>query len=426
MRVVHLAAGAAGMYCGSCMHDNRLAASLIAQGHDVVLLPLYTPLRTDERDVSRPRICYGGINVFLQQTSAFFRQTPWFFDRLLDSAPLLRSVGRFAARTRPEALGALTLAVLQGADGPQRKELEKVVAGLRVLKPDLVYLPNLMFVGLAGSLKAALDVPVLCGLTGEDVFLDRLPEPYRGQVFELIRDRAGDVDGFVALTAYYAQHAAAHFGLPPERVHQIPMGICTADFGGAPAPPGQSFTIGYLARVCPEKGVQTLGRALVALRQQGRACRVRVAGYLGAANKPYLQGVQTELQQAGVTAAEFEYVGEVSRAGKLDFLQSLHVLSVPTSYPESKGFYVLEALAAGVPVVQPAHGSFPELIEATGGGLLYEAHNAEAHAATLARLMDDAGLRLRLGVQGRSAVHSRFTAERMAAEAWQLYEGFAR
>lgn len=426
MRVVHLAAGAAGMYCGSCMHDNRLAASLLAQGRDVVLLPLYTPLRTDEPDVSRPRVYYGGINVFLQQAHAFFRHTPWLLDRLFDVAPLLRSVGRLAARTRPEVLGAMTLAVLQGPNGPQRKELDKLIAGLRSLRPTLVHLPNLMFVGLAGRLKEALRVPVLCGLAGEDIFLDRLPEPYHAQVFSLIHTHAGDVDGFVAVTAYYARHAATHFGLPAERVHQIPMGIRTADFGGVSAPPEAPFTVGYLARVCLEKGVHGLGQMLIALRQRGRTCRVRVAGYLGSSDRPHLDKLRSELRHAGVTHTEFEYVGELSGPGKLRFLQSLHVLSVPTVYPESKGFYVLEALAAGVPVIMPAHGSFPELIAATGGGLLYEANKVQAHADAITRVNDDPELRQQLATRGRGATHSQFTAERMATEAWQLYERFAR
>jgi len=423
MRVVYLAAGAAGMYCGSCLHDNRLAATLRAQGRDVVLVPLYTPLRTDESDVSTRRVYFGGINVYLQQTAALFRHTPAFVDRLLDAPALLRSVGRFAAQTRPEVLGEFTLSVLQGEQGRQRKELQKLVAGLRALQPSLVHLPNLMFVGLAPALKTTLHVPVLCSLTGEDIFLDRLPEAYRRPAFKLIQERVGDIDGFVALTDYYARHATGHFGLPASRVHRVPMGIRAADFERPARPAARPFTIGYLARVCPEKGLAELVQAFIVLRQRARACRLRAAGYLGTADKPYLARILDALR-AERWHDGFEYVGEVSRDQKLEFLQSLDVLSVPAAYPESKGFYVLEALAAGVPVVQPAHGSFPELITATGGGVLYEPGNVAALADALAGLMDDAPRRQQLAAQGRAAVHRDFTAERMAAEAWRLYERF--
>ncbi len=424
MKVAYLAAGAGGMYCGSCMHDNRLAATLIALGRDVVLIPLYTPLRTDETDVSERRVYYGGINAYLQQSSAVFRRTPWFLDRLFDVPGLLRIAGKLAARTRPELLGAMTLSVLRGEHGRQRKELAKLIAGLRRLKPDLVYLPNLMFAGVAGRLKAALGVPVLCGLTGEDIFLDELPDPYRAEAFELIRKRAGDVDGFVALTQYYARHAAQHFGLPAARVHQITMGIRTEDFAEVATPPDEPFTIGYLARICPEKGLAGLCDALVELRRAGRSCRLRVAGYLGKADQAYFDRITKQIEQAGLDGV-CEYVGEVTRAEKLEFLQSLHVLSVPTVYAEAKGFYVLEALAAGVPVVLPNHGAFPELVEATGGGILHGPGNCSALAEALAGLMDDPARRQDLATAGRRAVHESFTAERMADEAWRLFQRFS-
>ena len=424
MRVVHLAAGAAGMYCGTCLHDCRLTTALRAQGRDVVLVPLYTPLRSDETSGNADRVYYGGLNVYLQQASALFRHTPWFFDRLLDARALLRGLGRFAGSTRPEALGRMTLSVLQGADGLQRKELAKLIAGLRAIQPDLVYLPNLMFIGVARDLKAALHVPVLCGLTGEDIFLDRLPPPYAGQVFDLIRVRATDIDGFVALTNYYARHAAEHFSLPADRVRRIPMGIHAADFAPPAAAPARPFTIGYLARICPEKGLMLLAQAFILLRRAGRDCRLRVAGYLGAADRPYLARVQAELNATGVADDLVYYAGEVDRPGKLALLHSLDVLSVPTVYPESKGFYVLEALAAGVPVVQPAHGSFPELITNTNGGLLFGPGSAQALADELARLMDDPPLRRRLANEGRAAVQAQFTAQRMARDAWRLFEQF--
>src|SRR2546430_17001230 len=114
MRITYITAGAGGMFCGSCLRDNTLVAALIAQGHDALLIPTYTPIRTDEPNVSQKRIFFGGINVYLQQKFALFRHTPWLFDRLLDGQPLLRWVSRFAARTRAEELGELTISMLKG------------------------------------------------------------------------------------------------------------------------------------------------------------------------------------------------------------------------------------------------------------------------------------------------------------------------
>lgn len=421
MRVIYLASGAAGMYCGSCMRDNRLAATLIAQGRDVVLLPLYTPLRTDEIDVSSGRVYYGGINVYLQNKSSVFRRTPRFVDSLLDSPVLLRGVGRFAANTDPQVLGDLTVAVLKGEHGRHRKELEKLVSGIRALNSSLVNLPNLMFVGTAHRLKTELAVPIVCTLAGEDVFLDVLPEPHRTDALRLIREGAGHVDAFIAPTRYYAQHVIDHFGLDPDRVHVVPLGIGVDDFPEPEPPTDGAFSIGYLARICPEKGLANLCQALVRLREAGRDCRVRAAGYLGQGDKAYLAHATAFLKDRGM-ADVFEYVGEVSRAEKLEFLRSQHVLSVPSVYHESKGIYVLEAMAAGVPVVQPRIGAFPEFVEQTGGGLLYDPDDEGGLADGIARLMDDSALRESLGRAGRAGVRKSFTADIMARETWALYE----
>src|SRR5205085_12333673 len=132
---------AAGMYCGSCMHDNTLVAALSAQGHDALLVPTYTPIRTDEPDVSQERVFFGGINVYLQQKLGLFRHTPWFLDRLLDAPRLLRWVSRFAVKTRAEDLGDLTVSVLQGEHGHQKKEVDKIVNWLADdIKPEIVVL----------------------------------------------------------------------------------------------------------------------------------------------------------------------------------------------------------------------------------------------------------------------------------------------
>ncbi len=225
MRIAYLVAGAGRMYCGACMRDNRVAAKLIQQGRDVSLIPLYMPIRTDEVDVSIPRVYYGGVNVSLQQNFPLFRRIPKSLDRLLDSPRLLRSLGRLASRIRPAAVGRLTVSVLAGEHGAQRKELGALIAGLRDLKPALVNLPNLMFVGTAEAIRTALGVPVLCTLAGEDFFLQSLPEPHRGQAMALVRQGADHVDGFIAPTKYYAARAVDHFGLDRGCVHHVPMGI---------------------------------------------------------------------------------------------------------------------------------------------------------------------------------------------------------
>jgi len=427
MKIAYISAGAAGMYCGSCLRDNTLAAALQRLGHDVALIPTYTPLRTEQHDVSIDRVFYGAINVYLEQKSAIFRHTPWLVDRLLNRPALLEWASNRGTSIDPRELGDLTLSVLQGEHGKQKKELEKLVAWLRdEYRPDVVQLTNSMFLGLARRIREALDVPVLCAVQGEDIFVEELNEPYRTEVRELMQRKAQDVDGLIATSRYYADFMTEYLQVPPERMHHVPLGLSLDGHGAATGERAdRPFTIGYLARVCPEKGLHVLADAFRQLSELvgKRDVRLRIAGWLGERDRAYVEGVLGQLKSWGL-GGSVDFLGEVDRSQKIDFLNSLHVLSVPTMYHEPKGLFVLEALANGVPVVQPGHGAFPELIEATGGGLLVEPGSTQALAGALRALMNDAARRAELGRRGQAAVREAFNDEVMARNTLNLYRAY--
>jgi glycosyltransferase involved in cell wall biosynthesis len=427
MKIAYITAGAAGMYCGSCLHDNALAAAMIRAGHDVSLIPIYTPIRTDEDSVSIDRVFYGALNVYLEQKSALFRHTPWLVDRILNRRGLLEWTASRGASVDASELGEMTVSVLEGEDGRQRKELEKLVAWLRDdLRPDVVNLPNSMLLGVARRIRREVGVPVLCALQGEDIFLDDLAPEYRERVGALLRAKARDVDGFIAHSRYYVGEMGGMLDADPERMHVVPLGLNLAGHGGVPIrDEGRPYTIGYLARICPEKGLHVLIEAFRRLvgRVGASNVRLRVAGYSGARDADYRHGILDEIDSSGL-ADVIDYVGEVDREHKIDFLRSLDVLSVPTTYREPKGLYVLEAMANRVPVVQPAHGAFPEMIEATGGGLLVPPNDPEALADGLERLMGDPDLRRKLGRDGHDAVHRDFRDDRTAEHVLNVYRKY--
>lgn len=431
MRVAYLTAGAGGMYCGSCLRDNTLASALLRDGRDVVLIPVYSPIRTDDIDVSQKRVFYGGINVYLQQRFGLFRHTPRLIDRLLDHPALLRRAMSLGSGTSPSVLGAMTVSILQGPTGAQRKELLRLIDGLASLNAQLVHLPNALFVGLAGPIKEALRVPVVCTLTGEDIFIEKLCQPFQSDVLELIRRAGAHVDAFLSVSRHYTAYAVEHFGIAAERIHQVPLGIHVEAASDDPslepkaaAKDDRPFTIGYLARICPDKGLHVLCDAFEELHRRRRPCRLLAAGYVGHGDRGYLRRLEQRMAQQGLSGF-CGFQGEVDRAGKFAMLRSIDVLSVPTVYREAKGLYVLEALSQGVAVVQPRHGSFPELIEATGGGVLFEPHDAVALADAIERLMDDPALRRSLGSAGRRAVRTAFTDQIMAQRVWEVFEGLS-
>ena len=427
MRIAYIAAGAAGMYCGSCINDNTLASALRLEGVDLTLIPTYTPLRTDGPDASINRVFYGGINVYLQQKLAFFRRTPEFVDRLMNGRTLLKSLSWFSGSTRADELGALTVSMLNGELGSQRKELTKLVRWLKDdLRPDLVHLTNSMFLGMVREMKRELGVPVLCSVQGEEVFLDGLAEPYRGEALHAMRDRARDVDAFVATCDWYAASMAAYLNTPRERFRVVPLGISLDGHGqGKRILPETPFTIGYMARIAPEKGLHLLADAVGRLAEQAGKENIRLlaAGYLGGREKRYFREVVSRIEARGLSDA-FEYRGEVDRQQKIDFLNSVHVLSVPTPYREPKGLFVLEALANGTPVVQPRHGAFPELLDRTGGGILVDPDSPAALAEGLSRMMRDRDAREAMGRRGRAAVHRMGSDARMAGAMLDVYRRF--
>lgn len=424
MKIVYLASGAAGMYCGMCLHDNTLAAAMIALGEDVLLTPTYTPIRTDEADVSRtPGIKYGGINVYLQQMSPIFRHTPWFLDKLFDSPLLLNWVSKFSSSVQAEKLGPLTVSMLAGEDGKQKKELAKLVAWLQDEKPDIVHLSNSMLVGMAGPIRRALRVPIFCSLSGEDIFLEKLIPPYYEQARKLLRERGGDVDAYTALNRYYADFMIDYMNLDPSRVHVVPHGLkLDGHSQRVPHRAGDPVVIGYFARICPDKGLHLLVEAFRLLNELPNMppLHLRAAGYCGAADRPYLDKLREQMSAWGL-ADKFEYAGEPDRVEKIKILQSFDVMSVPAVYRESKGLSIIEALANGVPVVQPAHGSYPELVGDTGGGVLFEPENIADLTDKLEALVRRSDVREDLGRRGFAAVHDRYIDRRMAEQTIALY-----
>lgn len=433
MKIVYLVAGAGGMYCGACLHGNTLAAAVHQAGHEVLVAPAYTPVLTDEEAAPAGKIFFGGINVYLQQKWSLFRRMPWRIDRLLDQPGLLRWIGKFGPSTRPEELGALAVSMLRGQEGRQRKELDKLLAWLEgKVRPDVVHLSTVMLAGVAGEIVRRLEARVVGTLAGEDLFIEQMPEPHRAEARALLAKRCAQLTALVALNDYYAEFMAGYLGLGRERIRVIRPGVNLSGHRspGELRPSGPAthrasgkVTIGYLARVCPEKGLHLLAEAFDLLAHDDRLppTRLVAAGYLSPADRPYLAAIQNQLDERGL-ADRFQYAGAVDRAAKIALLDTFDVMCVPTVYPESKGLSVLEAWANGVPVVLPDHGAFPEMIADTGGGLLARPRDAGALADALRRLILDPQQAAECGRRAQQAVHQRYHAERMAQETVALYE----
>ncbi len=420
MRLVHLTAGTGSFFCGTCLRDHALVKALRRLGHDALMVPLYLPLVLDDsgRRGESP-LFFGGINVYLQQKSAFFRRTPQWFDKLLDSPALLRQAGRRAGMTNPRELGEMTLSMIKGEFGHQAKELDKLVAWLIEQKPDVVCLSNSLLIGVARRVREELRVPIVCSLQGEDAFLDSLPEPYRERCWQLVRERAADVDRFVAPSRYYNALMQERLRLVPEKIVVIYNGIDLDGFAPATTPP-EFPTVGFLARMCPDKGLDTLVEAFIKLAPRVPHARLKIGGTQTDADRAFVNDLTDKLGQAGIANA-VKFLPNLSHAEKQQFLRGLTVLSVPTRSGEAFGLFVIESLASGVPVAQPSSGAFPELIELTGGGVLYAQGDAGSLADALEKLLLDPVRAAEAGRCGREIVNARFTSDAMARNFEELF-----
>ena len=428
MRILSFTGGAGTMYCGSCLRDNALAAELLARGHDVVLTPVYTPTRTDERNVSQHHVFFGGISVYLEQHSSLFRHTPRFLDRLWDAEWVIKMASRRQIKVDPKSLGELTVSMLRGEEGFQRKEIAKLLDWLKTEQRfDVVNLPYTLLLGLAEPLRRTLGTAICCTLQGEDLFLDGLGEPYKQRCLDLIRKAAVHVEAFLPVSQYYLDYMPGYLGLPREKMRLVPLGINLDGYVPRQRERKGPFTIGYLARVAPEKGLHVLAEAYKRLRKRpgiGES-RLVAAGYLAAEHQEYLERVRADLRAHGLEG-DFEYRGEVDRAQKLAFLHEIDVLSVPATYQEPKGIFLFEAMASGVPVVQPRRGAFPEIVEKTGGGILVEADDPEALADGLLGLWRDPARAASLGKAGSEGVKRHYTVGTMAEAAERVYTEIAK
>jgi glycosyltransferase involved in cell wall biosynthesis len=360
--------------------------------------------------------------VYLQQHSWLFRKTPRFLDRLWDSPAV---IGAFAGRgvsADARLLGDMTISMLQGEHGVLRKEFEKLVEWARdEPAPDVVNLPNSLLIAMALPLKQALGRPVFVTLQGEELFIDGLEPHYRDRALALIRAHVAHVDRFIAVSEYCAAFMMRYLDIPSERIAVVPLGIDMSGYEKRRASDG-AFRVGYFARVAPEKGLKQLADAYVRFRAKaGQAsARLEAAGYMAPRHRAYLEDVRQQISRAGL-GDEFAYRGSVDRAGKLQFLRDLDVLSVPATYDEPKGVFLLEAMASGVPVLQPRRGAFIEVVEKTGGGCLVPPDDPEALAEGLYALWSDRDRTASLGDRAFHGVRTHYTIAQSADRLLETY-----
>lgn len=424
MKLVNIVPGFGGtFYCGNCLRDSIFIKTLRSMGHDPMLLPIYLPLSSDNQVNREVPVFYGAVSIYLKQNYSIFRHMPGWVHRLLDSRPILRYAAKKAGSTRASGLEEMTMSMLRGIDGYQKEELQQLVYFLQHHeKPDVVHLSNALLLGLAETIRKDLNIPVICSLQDEDVWVDAMKPSYREMIWKLMAEKARDVDAFIAVSHYYGDRMKTNMQIPDDKMHVVHIGVNPTlyqVFKPSLNPP----IIGYLSRLCEENGLEVLIDAFIELKETSsfRNARLRLTGGKTGDDKGFIRKQIRKLNRKGLQH-DVEWMDDFSLKGISSFFSGLTVLSVPVLKGEAFGLYQIESMASGIPIVQPAVGAFPEIVGASHGGLNYAPNTSHALADTLAGLFSDPEMLNRMSISGQAAVADLFNCESITKRMIGVYE----
>jgi glycosyltransferase involved in cell wall biosynthesis len=425
MKIVNIVPGFGGtFYCGNCLRDGAFVASLRQAGHDASILPMYLPLTLNgspaEQDVP---VFYGAVNIYLKQQFPFMRNMPAWLERFFNSSALLKFAAKKSGSTRATGLEAMTESMLLGKEGFQSHELQQLVDFLKHHeKPDIVHFSNALLLGMAKQIREELNVPVVFSLQDEDVWVDVMHPEYRQRIWDLMAEKASDVDAFIAVSDYFARLMQQKMSIPEDKLHVLHIGIDPSKYSYNP-PAAAPLAIGYLSRICEENGFAVLVDAFIKLKAdpQFRKLKLRATGGMTGDDKKFIANQVAKLKAKGCEQ-DFEIVPDFSFPALKDYFKSISLLSVPVLNGEAFGLYQLEALASGIPIVQPDLGAFPEIVKATNGGLIYSPNTPEALAEALAKVLANPELIKNLSLSGHQSILDKFDCSILTSRMITIYE----
>jgi glycosyltransferase involved in cell wall biosynthesis len=426
MNIVYLITGSGGsFYCGNCYRDMLyIKAIRKVPGIKASAIPLYLPPDTSGIDADFDKnVFFGAISMYLREKVPFLRNMPAYLDKIFNAGPMLKIAARQAGTTRTEGLEDLTLNMIRGDNAMRENEVDRLVSYLLLdSKPDAIHLSNALIIGLASQLKTRLKCKIICSLQNEDDWINEMVEPYQSKAWKMISEEAVHVDAFIAPSQYFRDLFISKTGLRGNNIYVVPSGIETpreSESGALTHSPA----LGYYCRINKMNGFDKLVDAFIDIKTQDKipGLTLHVSGGFTGDDEPFIKNQFKKLKKLGIKSFVKLY-DEFQGPTKEEFFRNIDIMSVPVRKYDAYGLYILEANAAGVPVVQPATGAFPEILQKTGGGILYSPDNKEELIAGIIKLFDDIKLRQSLGETGRKKVKEELTLEKMSEGLSKVYE----
>jgi glycosyltransferase involved in cell wall biosynthesis len=428
MRIIHIIPGSGGsFYCGNCLRDSKYVHALREMGHEVVKIPMYLPLFANEKEVNHIPVFYGAISIYLKQLYPFFEKAPKWFDNLLNTKPMLKMAAGMAGSTSAPGLSEMTISMLKGDQGKQHEELDRMIHWIKEnYQPDVVHLSNALLSGLAPRIKDLLGVPVFCSLQDEDVWIDVMKPEFRQEAWDLMHENGKSINAFIGVSRFFSGLMKTRIRIPDEKLFTVHLGVDPSDYEPIPVSE-KPLNIGYISRLCEENGLGILVDAFIELRKKPGFEKVNLVLTGGSTgdDKNFLRKIRRKISSAGLTAA-VDFHENFEEEGRKAFFRKVSIVTVPVLNGEAFGLYMLESMASGAPVVQPALGAFPEIIGETCGGIPYGPNEPATLADTWALVLKNPE---QLNGMSRAAIlgiRDHFNIFTHAQELVSVYQKFTR
>ena len=424
MKIINIIPGFGGaFYCGNCLRDSGFTQALKETGHEAHTLPIYLPLFADDaQNEDDVPVFYGAVNIYLKQEFKIFRKMPKWLYRFFDSSPILRFAAKKSGSTRAKGLEEMTMSMLQGHEGYQKDELQMLIDYLRDHeKPDVVHLSNALLLGLAYKIKTELNIPVVCSLQDEDVWINAMEKSWQERMWKLMEEKAEDVSAFISVSDYFANLMKKNMNIPDEKMHVIHVGIDPERYTYN-TPKLNPPVIGFLSRMNMENGFEVLIDAFIDLKDKTefKNTRLRVTGGKTSDDDRFIKNQMSKLKKKGYHH-DIEFYKDFSSTVSPDFFTTLSVLSVPVIKGEAFGLYQLEAMASGIPIVQPDIAAFPEIAKTSGGGVVYSPNTAVALSEKWAEVFSDPEMLKQMSVNGSQSISNKFNLKVLTDKMVNVY-----
>ena len=417
MKILFIVPGSGdSFYCGNCFRDNLQANALRKAGHDVIIMPLYLPIKHPSFQADTP-LFFPATTFYAAEK--YFKKggMPRWMSRFLESKQVLNIASSLSGTTSAAGLEGITLSMIHGDGAVFSQQVNPMIDWIEHHeKPDIIHLSTTLLTGVAKAIRQRTDIPIVCSLQDEEVWIDSMEANFVTEAWQGIAENFKYIDKFITTSEFYKKTIISRLSQISD-VQVVYPGVNTAKYASQtfPAEP----TIGFFYRMNSENGLKILAEAFVELkkRETVKNLKLKISGGYTAKDKPFLREVKNILKPC---MPDVDFCSTYNPESHADFYRQISIISVPLTFEESVGLYLCEAFAAGRPAVEPATGSFPEIVG--DAGIVYQPNNSEALAKAWEQLLTNETMYKQCSQKALEMSKNRYNDEVMANKLLEHYQ----